>query len=788
MTYFPHDNSSDNSFRFSTKAGTLDSLRQAGIGTCRFCEQVVIDRKGWEKDAGALIEHTLSSLGSVPLAVRSSAAGEDGWGSSHAGANLSLTSVAAGADVLADAVQQVFESYPARSYDDQVLIQPMVGNVVVSGVVLSRNLDTGAPYFTINYDDFSGRTDTVTGGAESKTILVHRSKSSAIRSPRFRRLIESVLELEQRTGTDLLDIEFCIDSNDEIFILQVRPIAAHKNWQTVDDTIIDSAIDRARDTIRARLSPDDGLSGNTTILGEMPDWNPAEMIGTAPHPLASSLYRDLITDSVWAEARRQMAYRHVNAPLMTMLEGRPFIDVRLSFNSFLPADLPEPIARKLVNHQLSVLAANRELHDKIEFAIAITARDFTYADKVVRLRDAGLDIDEQVIFERAVTRVTASCINSGAEGIRRELDQTERLLAPTPDIASKTLADARTYLQDCRRFGTLPFSKLARHGFIAVQLLDSLVQLGVLDLDDRARFMHGIDTVASELLRAMNDVAGGRAEQQAFLNRFGHLRPGTYDIRSWRYDEKPELFLSGAASDTPEVEDPFQPSDRQRRDIDKLLREAGFDLETTGLLDYLASAVKAREQAKFAFSKSISDSLAIIAAWGERHDFCRNDLSFLTVDELFVSVSARSVDIEHLRECISRAREKYLVTRSIRLPHLIIGPEDIDVVRLPLGQPNFITNISVTAPVYVLDGVVADGLDGRILLIEGADPGFDWIFSHRISGLITKFGGANSHMAIRCAEFELPAAIGCGERLFEAMAKARAIELNCSARTLKALQ
>ena len=25
---------------------------------------------------------------------------------------------------------------------------------------------------------------------------------------------------------------------------------------------------------------------------------------------------------------------------------------------------------------------------------------------------------------------------------------------------------------------------------------------------------------------------------------------------------------------------------------------------------------------------------------------------------------------------------------------------------------------------------------------------FDWIFSHNIGGLITKFGGANSHMAI----------------------------------------
>ena len=55
----------------------------------------------------------------------------------------------------------------------------------------------------------------------------------------------------------------------------------------------------------------------------------------------------------------------------------------------------------------------------------------------------------------------------------------------------------------------------------------------------------------------------------------------------------------------------------------------------------------------------------------------------------------------------------------------------------------------------------------KIVIIEGADPGFDWIFSQKIAGLITKYGGANSHMAIRCAEFSIPAAIGCGEQPFE---------------------
>ena len=123
-----------------------------------------------------------------------------------------------------------------------------------------------------------------------------------------------------------------------------------------------------------------------------------------------------------------------------------------------------------------------------------------------------------------------------------------------------------------------------------------------------------------------------------------------------------------------------------------------------------------------------------------------------------------------MAERIAGQRKTYEVTRAIRLPHLICQASDIDVVRLPLGQPTFITGQSVTAPARRLDAEGRRPIDGCIVLIESADPGFDWIFSHAIAGLVTKYGGANSHMAVRCAEFGLPAAIGCGERLYATLA------------------
>ena len=50
------------------------------------------------------------------------------------------------------------------------------------------------------------------------------------------------------------------------------------------------------------------------------------------------------------------------------------------------------------------------------------------------------------------------------------------------------------------------------------------------------------------------------------------------------------------------------------------------------------------------------------------------------------------------------------------------------------------------------------------LFLENADPGYDFIFSYNIKGLITEYGGSNSHMSIRCLELGIPAIIGIGSR------------------------
>jgi hypothetical protein len=269
-------------------------------------------------------------------------------------------------------------------------------------------------------------------------------------------------------------------------------------------------------------------------------------------------------------------------------------------------------------------------------------------------------------------------------------------------------------------------------------------------------------------------------DRDTFLKKYGHLRPNTYDITSWSYNERPELFLGNAGSSRAKsIHEPFELSPDMKRHVEEALKGIGCDVTAEHLFDYISTAIRGREQSKFAFTKVVSDVLSSLIDWGETSGFDRDDLSFLSIEDILLGCA-----IEETRDRMEAAKAEYDLTRAILLPHVIVEPDDVDFVRLPIGQPNFITSKSVTAATVFLTSAEAQEIDGRIVMIENADPGFDWIFSHPIRGLVTMYGGANSHMAIRCAEFGLPAAIGCGELLFNQLRKSTVVELNAATKSL----
>ena len=91
----------------------------------------------------------------------------------------------------------------------------------------------------------------------------------------------------------------------------------------------------------------------------------------------------------------------------------------------------------------------------------------------------------------------------------------------------------------------------------------------------------------------------------------------------------------------------------------------------------------------------------------------------------------------------------------VKLPSVIFSVDNFYGFEEEKSSPNFITQKKITAEVIeVLEDEQIDYSDK--IADSSADPGYDWLFAHKIAGLVTTYGGANSHMAIRCLNWICP--------------------------------
>jgi phosphohistidine swiveling domain-containing protein len=306
-------------------------------------------------------------------------------------------------------------------------------------------------------------------------------------------------------------------------------------------------------------------------------------------------------------------------------------------------------------------------------------------------------------------------------------------------------------------------------------MLQSLVDVGVIGAEERATFMASVDTVGSRIGRDFAQLS--KAE---FLASYGHLRPGTYDILSPRYDEAPDLYFDWSMARPAAPAPPrFAISIEQLRRIEQLLKEHELDIDAVSLIEFIQAGIEGREYAKFVFTQNLSHALSLIGELGADHGLSKEDCAFLDYGVIRTLYSASGSVREALREGVARGRERHALTRNLELPPIVASPREVFAFHLPPSQPNFITRKSVTAPVAAV-GDPPETFGGRILFVPSADPGFDWIFTRHISGFVTQFGGANSHMAIRAGELGIPAVIGAGEALFKQWQSARKLCLDCT--------
>ncbi|MDD2656644.1 MAG: PEP-utilizing enzyme [Patescibacteria group bacterium] len=782
---------------FGTKAETLKKLIPC-VNKSVIDDLVIFSVREWKLKQEEIIK-TIQKYFEGKIVVRSSALNEDCLIKSNAGHFTSVLDVDSKDRInIIEAVEKVIFSYGDNDENNQFFIQTFLEDVDISGVIFTRDINTFAPYITINYDDKTGLTDTVTSGKgiNTKTFVIFRKKLFNREKDKFNVLYEAILELEKLFENDALDIEFVYKEN-KVHLLQVRPIVFSSDVKkNIDIDLISGTLDHIYNKIKELNLPHPDLYGDNTVYGVMPDWNPAEMIGIKPRPLSLSLYRELITDNVWAFQRDNYGYKRLRSfPLLVSFAGHPYIDVRVDFNSWIPKKLDDKLSHKLANFYINKLKNNPGSHDKIEFDIVYTCYTFDLENNLQELLENGFGVDEVHKIKESLLYITQDIIGSnGKEGLYKEdLKKIDILEKRRKSLLNSSLSNVNKLywlVEDCKRYGTLPFAGIARAGFVAILFLDSLVKLEVISVDQRKLFMSSLNTVTKELSNDVKFLKNGKIDRENFLKKYGHLRPGTYDIMLESYSENFEKYFDSSVSNmegilSKSIPEYFKLSKEQNVKLNNLLQEHNLNISVTDFFSFIKEAIEGREYAKFAFSKSVSEILSLIKKYGKNYNFSSGEMSFVEISTImkFYSTVAYFNESELLSKEIERNKSFFNFYKYLKLPYLINKPEDVFSFYLDGIEPNYITTNVVEGEITLIDSSTKiEDISGKIVFIENADPGFDWIFSHNIKGLVTMYGGANSHMSIRSAELNIPAVIGCGSVLFEQWNKVKLLNIDCASK------
>ncbi|CAL9539636.1 L-glutamine kinase [Actinosynnema sp. ALI-1.44] len=760
----------------------LLSSSAAGYHVPRF---TTLNADAWQEDAPGQLARVRRDLpGCVHVAVRSSAVDEDTTDDSAAGKYTTVLDVPLeDDDAVSSAVDRVVDDMfcksPVRG-GHVVIVQEMVGEPRVAGVATTVDAATGAPYFIVSYEA-TEQTDSVTAGYTVPRFLAIPDWAWRCTAPDgLSPALAAVREVRDRVGHPAVEVEFAIDRGGRVHVLQVRPIVRNPVEPHGHGGIV-----RRKVTALRRLRQHAAL-----LLSDMADWNPAEMLGEAPRPLAYSLYREFITRETWRRARGALGYHEpLGRELMFRVGGRPYVDVRASLASLVPASVPASLREKLVDIGVERVRASPESHDSIEFDAAVSHAGLDTERSLHAVYGDSLSARERHQVRRHLVPLSNRLTGVAAIDELVGLEQWLSGVEVDATWAESRRDPAAWFRSDAfRRLSAelpLRFAIAARHGFLAHSFLTEMQSLDILDGDRVAELRRTIRTVATDFLDAAAHAADGTLDAESFRLKYGHLRPGTYDVRSAAYATHTRIPWSGSPRATaPE----FRLTRGEAGALTQAIRRSELDIGADYLIEYVRCAVRLREYAKFVYSKLVSATLGAVAALGRPAGLTTDDLSFLTLPD--VLRAARGEGPAFLVRRAARRSEHHRRQCTVVTPSVIRDPDDLLLVIERDGRPTFVTDHVVRSRVEILtdlDGPTRD-VAGAIVCVERADPGYDWLLAAGVAGLITRFGGPNSHLAVRCAELRVPAAIGCGQAVYRRVAGHHEVELDCSSRQIRPMR
>ena len=785
--------------RFTSKANVLSFL-QKKITKAKIEDIFSFTVHEWNDNNEKIIRKIVDKYYPNEIIVRSSAIGEDSINTTEAGKYKSIQKISTKIKKnIQKSINDVIKSYIEKgniSDENQILVQKQTKDVITNGVVFTRTPEIGSPYYVINFSD-SKETDDVTKGEGSNLIKIFRSCKKESMPKKWKKLISALREIELIFETQFLDIEFGITKKD-IVIFQVRPLTTVKNEYKIKnlEKKIGSIIKKNQEKYtKLRTINKNKHCG----FSDMTDWNPAEIIGNNPNSLDLSLYDFLFMQDSWQKGRIKIGYEKNNlSNLMEQFGNKPYINVGKSFYSLIPEKIDNKIKNKLLEFYFKKLEENPHLHDKVEFYILFSCYDFTFENRKKELEEFGFSKKEIIEIKERLIEFTnkiilnfpnmkESCLKDAKKMAENRLKINSKILKKSND--KKIFWEcAEKLLLDCKKYGAINFASMARIAFIGSALLKSLQEKNVIDEKFYHNIMSSISSPLSEIQHDLDFYSKKKLSKKDFLKKYGHLRPGTYDITAKRYDENQDFFKNITFFKKSKTK--LQKYTTNKK-IQNILKTNNILIDDYKFISFIREAIQLREILKFEFTKNLSDALLLITEGGKMRGLDVNDLSNLKIKDIINLIKINEKKIQSVyNKKITQNKKSKEINEFLVLPPLIFSKVDFEVINYNFSEPNYITNKKVTGNIQKISNIQNKNIDlsKKIIFIENADPGYDWIFTRNPAGLITKYGGVASHMAIRCAELGLPAAIGIGEIIFQKIDNSKKILLDCENRQIIVLE
>ncbi|MFT7489593.1 MAG: phosphohistidine swiveling domain-containing protein [Candidatus Promineifilaceae bacterium] len=714
------------------KANTLAELLQADFPVP---DAIALNAPPTSPQAWDAILTWWNTHNNPPLAVRSSACGEDGADFSFAGQHDSLLNVTTEATLRA-AIDQCFastDSQHAKSYRREfgiaknavrmnVILQLMV-DARYAGVFFSHDPRRREETWLIEYVEGLGE-DLVSGRVTPKHLT-----DEDIEKPEFSPF-KCVLESATRAADFLdypLDMEWAIDKQGRIHILQCRPITT----QSVD---LDDALRRHFDALR-KVHPAD-----TTWDGQpFSEWP-----GQASRA-GCSLWEKAFSDGhAFDSALRELGYCGCppgTGSLIDRVCGRPFVNLARLMSCFygaIPCRMiatPEPNL-KFDGRQLS-LKTVLNLPSALCTMFRVTGRMSSSRGTLLKTCRASLEEHRNAIEKRS-----------------------------SQSIANPT--DALNTLRHC-------YHQVTTHDFKWPLTLIMLIQSTSKTLETHLAKVYGNDKASAKLQewmaiglhtetmqmqQALQSAIAHPEARDAFVANYGHRGPGELDLARPRWRERTERLFGPAKGQTREAKNPDQSVDDQIAAITSF-RKTLIQQEWTLLRDML----ELREAWKMSLMRSFQDIRQQLLLLGV-HSELGDSIFHLNIDEILES------GLEGLKQATTQstieARTAEQSTFSIiSLPDVLT----LETLNTLLDVPELDTETTqqgVALSPGLAQGVVrvvtGDPSDvditswpnDVILVTESTDPGWTPLFAE-VRGIVVEKGGVLSHCAIVAREMGIPA-------------------------------